>query len=169
MTKEELYIIHDLYRDYNLGIRRLYLMSLLYNACLCGSAYRFFWENHLPSTVKLGLIGLGLWAFGGVKRAVKYGSYVNINYYLSLMQPGDQYQLHRDTVSVIGHCKDESAPLNKELSLVKQISLSAMLSYYRDRLYDFSGMAVEEDNQMKKALFETIESLKMGPQSVSQK
>lgn len=84
------------------------------------------------------------------------------------MQPGEQYQMHRDTIRVIDHIQ-KGSKLPKNLQIVKDFTLPKVLNYYKDLFYDYSAMEQEEQNTFKQSLFESINMLKINKGEISEK
>lgn len=70
VTREEMYILHDLYREFNMSVRRMYGYYLLANGLYIYYAGSWIKNSQLPFALKCLSIGGGIYMINGFKNIV---------------------------------------------------------------------------------------------------
>ncbi|CDW86180.1 UNKNOWN [Stylonychia lemnae] len=157
MTREELYIIHDIYHDYDLQLVRASILAGMFYPTMLYTLGKFVFKSHTPLPLKF-LIAAPALYYLRYDKIKEYVLIPRINYYYRLFQVGDQYKLGNDTLEIIKFVQDESKDLNKlskENQFLYKTSWKFLISYYKDQIYNYEGVQ-EKENDLLNALFTMI-------------
>eukprot|EP00347_Sterkiella_histriomuscorum_P000248 403376609 len=183
-TPEELYVIYDIYHDYQRYTTKMQAATLLLYLVGMGNLGKTMIKSPLPWQIQVGVMGLAFCLID-IQKVASFVAAPRINYYLRLMQLGEDYKLGYDTVQYLNFLQQQpktaskhnqhsqnldnfpSVPqtnsnpqLSKELQRVHNTSLNILLRYNQDQFFEYGyDQKEKEDLEKKKGLLSIVSKI----------